>query len=97
MKIDIFIRYETSVILEKYNSVILEITDAYEGVELYVNGQSAGIQVVPTYLYDITSLCIAGHNNIIIEVATTLARENNKAKDDSYTGIAGDVNYTLTP
>ena len=87
-----FIRYETSVILEKYNSIILEITDAYEGVELFVNGQSAGIQVVPTYLYDISSHCIEGQNNIIIEVATTLARENNKAKDDSYTGITGDVN-----
>jgi hypothetical protein len=30
-------------------------------------------------------------SNIVIEVATTLERENKKAKDDSYTGITGKV------
>ncbi len=91
-----FIRYETSVNLEKNQSVILEITDAYEGVEVFVNGQSAGVQVVPTFIFDITSLCVSGQNSIRIEVATTLERENGKAKDDSYTGITGNVNLYYT-
>ena len=54
--------------------MILQITDAYEGVEVFVNGVSAGIQVVPTYLYDIAPLLKAGDNTIRIEVATTLER-----------------------
>jgi hypothetical protein len=87
-----FIRYETFVDLEKCHSIILKITDAYEGVEVFVNGKSAGIQVVPSFIFDITSLCVIGQNNIMIEVATTLERENKKAKDDSYTGITGNVN-----
>jgi len=87
-----FIRYEAYVDLEKYQSIILEITDAYEGVEVFVNGKSAGIQVVPTFIFDITSLCVSGQNNIVIEVATTLERENKKVNDDSFTGIIGNVN-----
>ena len=87
-----FICYETSVDLKKYKSILLEITDAHEGVEVFVNNQSAGIQVVPSFIFDITSLCVVGQNNIAIEVATTLERENRRAKRDSYTGITGKVN-----
>jgi hypothetical protein len=87
-----YIRYETSVNLEKNQSVILEITDAYEGVEVFLNGKCAGIQVVPTFIFDITTLSVVGQNNIVIEVATTLERENGKPKGDSFTGITGDVN-----
>jgi len=88
-----FIRYRTSIYLDKkYQNVILEITDAYEGVEVFVNARSAGIQVVPSFVYDITPLCVIGQNEIVIEVATTLERERGKAKDNSYTGITGNVN-----
>jgi hypothetical protein len=87
-----FIRYETSVELKKYTNIILEITDAQEGVEVFVNRKSAGLQIVPIFLYDITLLCMEGKNDIVIEVATTLERENKKAKKDSYTGITGNVN-----
>ena len=91
-----FIRYETGVTLEEYQSIILEITDAYEGVEVFVNGISAGIQVVPIFIYDITSLCVVGQNKIVIEVATTLERENKQVKDNSFTGITGSVNLYLS-
>jgi hypothetical protein len=87
-----FIRYETNVEIEPCRHIILEITEAYEGVEVFVNGVSAGIQVVPAFVFDITSLCVSGQNSIMIEVATTLERENKKAESDSYTGITGEVN-----
>ena len=71
-----FIRYETRFAMEKNASfAALEITDAYEGVEVFVNGKSAGIQILPPFRYDITGLCLPGENELAIEVATTLHRQ----------------------
>ena len=70
-----FLRYETSVTLEKGRKYTLEITDAYEGVELFVNGESAGIQIAPPFRYDISALVMDGENRLTIEVATTLERQ----------------------
>lgn len=86
-----FIRYETRFSPKTTASVVLEITDAYEGVEVFVNGKSAGIQVVPIFRFDITTLCNPGENELVIEVATTLERERG-CKNPSPTGITGDVN-----
>jgi len=68
-----FVRYEKTIDLTP-GKTILEISDAAEGVEVFVNGVSAGIQIVPTFLYDITPLVKEGQNHIAIEVATTLER-----------------------
>ena len=68
-------RYEKEVELSQSRKTVLEITDAAEGVEVFVNGKSAGIQIVPTFLYDITDLVKEGMNHIAIEVATTLERK----------------------
>ena len=59
----------------KIRRTYLEITDAYEGVEVFVNGESLGIQIIPTFRYDLTPYLRAGMNQIRIEVATTLERE----------------------
>ncbi len=76
-----FVRYENKLQLETIPpKAVLEITDAWEGVELFVNDQSAGTQIVPTYLFEITNLLIAGENHISIEVATTLERERAAGK-----------------
>lgn len=56
------------------DNIILEIPDAAEGVEVFVNGVSAGIQIVPVYRYDIAALVKEGSNTLTIEVATTLER-----------------------
>lgn len=84
------IRYETEIDAGEIFTR-LEITDAYEGVEVFVNGQSAGIQVIPPFRYDISKLCMSGHNKLSIEVTTTLERERTKGKDMAPTGITGDV------
>ncbi len=55
---------------------VLEITDAYEGVEVFVNGQSLGIQILPPFRYDLSSALRIGDNQLRIEAATTLEREN---------------------
>ena len=69
----------------------LEISDAYEGVEVFVNGQSAGIQVVPPFVFDLRHLVKPGENQLTIEVATTLERENGSIKKAAPTGIVGEV------
>ena len=69
-----FVRYESGFSLPRPGRVALEITDAAEGVEVFVNGQSAGIQIVPPFRYDLTPLTRQGRNEIAIEVATTLER-----------------------
>lgn len=88
------IRYEKELELSNFSSVVLEITDAHEGVEVFVNGVSVGIQIVPRYLFDISHLCKSGHNQIAIEVATTLERKHTNfltRRKAAPTGITGDV------
>ncbi len=72
-----FVRYETAFTAPAApGPAVLEITDAAEGVEVFLNGESLGIQIVPTYRYDLTGRLLPGENRLAIEVATTLEREN---------------------
>lgn len=78
-----FVRYKSRFTLPGPGRLLLEITDAAEGVEVFINGQSAGIQIVPVYRYDLTDLVKAGENELVIEVATTLERQwYESVKDD---------------
>ncbi len=68
-----FVRYETSFVLDKDEKLYLEIEDAKEGVEVFLNGESARIQIAPPYRYDLCGR--KGDNTLVIEVATTLERQ----------------------
>ncbi len=68
-----YVRYETWFSLKEDASLLLVITDACEGVEVFLNGESAGIQIVPEYRYALSGK--AGENILAIEVATTLERQ----------------------
>lgn len=50
----------------------LDIGEAYEACELFVNGASAGKKICAPYCWDISELLAEGENRIRIEVATTL-------------------------
>lgn len=105
-----FIRYEKDIEIIDKKKAILEITDAYEGVEVFINGTSLGIQVVPNFVYDLSDHIKDGKNNLVIEVATTLERQikaKNKfdvraialgqgGKPKDPTGINGEVNLYLS-
>ena len=71
-----FIRYETSLTLAQAPSGRTELTVSgpQEGLEVFVNGVSAGIQIVPDYCFDVTALLRPGLNLLRIEQATTLER-----------------------
>lgn len=70
-----FISYETSIDLPALKKAYLVIDEAYEGIEVFVNKDSLGIQIVPDFVYDITQTLQNGTNDIRIEVASTLQRE----------------------
>lgn len=77
-----FVRYEREYVHNGHEGrIVLEITDAYEGVEVFVNGQSLGIQIAAPFLYDLTDFLSPGSNLIRIEVATTLERETAALPD----------------
>lgn len=80
-----WVRYENKILLSEAKRTVLTISDAYEGVEVFVNDVSAGVQIVPTYRFDITDLVIKGENRITIEVSTTLERERASAKNQTVT------------
>lgn len=82
------IRYETRF---TGKAKALEITDAYEGVEVFVNGVGVGIQVSAPFVYDLRGIS-KEENRLTIEVATTLERERGEKKKASPTGITGEVN-----
>lgn len=77
-------RYEQTVKLPKGKNTLLTITDAYEGVEVFVNGRSAGVQVVPPFKFDISTLARPGENHIAIEVSSTLIRERMAAENREF-------------
>lgn len=76
-----YARYENSFTSEDGQEYFLEITDAAEAVEVFVNGVSLGYQIVPTYKFDITDYVNPGRNDVRIEVATTLEREMSTVPD----------------
>ncbi len=70
-----FIRYETEFTADRNHTYTLEITDAMEGVEVFVNGKTLGIQIAPGFRYDLTGNLADGANKLTVEVATTAERE----------------------
>ena len=93
------VRYEQTVEMEagECKSARLEIEDAGEAVQVFVNGTDCGIQIVPPYCYKIGALLHPGKNLIAIETATTLERQippkNRKAdwKPQNHVGLCSEV------
>lgn len=85
-----FVRYESRFSAGQGQKITLELTEACEGVEVFVNGHSAGIQIVPPFRYDLTGLAAEGENTLAIEVATTLERQcYDFLKDDVRSKMRG--------
>jgi hypothetical protein len=71
-----FVCYETMFVLESPKELLLEISNAAGAVELFINGETAEIQIVPPYLYDLSDFARQGKNYLAIEVAVTLKRNH---------------------
>ncbi len=94
-----FIAYETT--FDGADGNLLEIAEAYEGVEVWCNGRYAGMRITPPFLFDLSEAVTPGENKLRIEVATTLDRKvraigvQNRFWQDQPaiepTGIVGEV------
>jgi hypothetical protein len=71
-----FACYETIFILDDPKALLLEIPDAAGGVEVFMNGEAAGLQNFPPYHYDLSNLARRGKNYLAIEVAVILERND---------------------
>lgn len=70
-----FVRYTNTFSCISSDQIQLEITDAFEGVEVFINGTSLGIQIAPPFVYNFSNHLVTGRNQLTIEVATTLERQ----------------------
>jgi hypothetical protein len=69
-----FACYETIFVLDSPKAVALEISDAAGSVEVFMNGETLGIQIKPPYQYDLSNFTRQGKNYLAIEVAITIKR-----------------------
>ena len=70
-----FMRYEKEFDFRGHKHLCLEIENAYDGVEVWVNGNYAGMSICPPYRFDLSGLVQVGKNTLRIEVANTLDRQ----------------------
>lgn len=66
--------YETAFVWHHSGPVALDLGEAYETAEVWVNGEHAGVRIAPPYRFDIGDLLRPGPNALRVEVTTTLAR-----------------------
>ncbi len=86
-------QYTKTVKVEKdYDRIFFAPEYVYESMEVFVNGQSAGKKICPSYETDITELVNEGENEIVVKVVNTLVRSTNKTP-----GIFGPERSMLEP
>jgi hypothetical protein len=64
-----FACYETVFVLDSPKTLLLEITNTSGSVEVFLNGETAGMKLRPPYRYDLSDLAWLGKNFLAIEVA----------------------------
>ncbi len=70
------IRYRKRVVIDEVPcEACLRAEQVYEVMRVTVNGEEAGVRLTPPYQVPLTGLLRAGENEIVIEVATTPARD----------------------
>ncbi len=72
------LRYEKEFTWERTpgSRVFLNLGEAFETAEVFVNGKSAGVCICPPYRVEITEQLAEGRNALTIEVTNTLGNEN---------------------
>lgn len=76
------VRYEGTTQLEKKNierSIWLDLGNAYETAEVFVNEKSAGVRICKPYRFELTGLLKEGENRLAIEVTNTLGTQMRDA------------------
>lgn len=70
------VAYESTFELENTGRrICLNLNNAYEIAEVFVNGEKAGTAIAPPYIFDITDYIKQGINDLKIEVTNTLGSQ----------------------
>ncbi|WP_337102583.1 glycosylhydrolase-like jelly roll fold domain-containing protein [Paenibacillus sp. YIM B09110] len=71
------VRYETDLnwSLSSGKQAVLDLGEAFETAEVYLNGVSSGIRLTAPYRFDLSELLREGSNTLAIEVTNTLVFE----------------------
>lgn len=89
--------YTRSVTVQKEElscKTVLDLGDACELAEVWVNGQAAGVRMWKPYTFDISSLLKEGENELRIDVTNSLANRYDKVSLPS--GLIGPVTVSFT-
>lgn len=76
------VRYEGTTQLEKKDierNICLDLGNAYETAEVFVNGHSTGVRICKPYRFELTGLLKEGENRLAIEVTNTLGTQMRDA------------------
>ena len=57
------------------SSLILDLGNAYETAEVFINNISVGVRICKPYRFDLTSFLQEGQNQIVVEVTNTLGTQ----------------------
>jgi hypothetical protein len=90
-----FACYETVFVLDGPKVVVLEISNAAGGVEVFMNGETLGILAKPPYHYDLSNFTRQGENYLAIEVAIAL-KQNNMTIGEKWSCIIGNVQLYIS-
>ncbi len=72
------IRYQIDFNIDKPEAgriILLDLGEAYETVQVVINGTEAGVKICPPYLVEITGMIIEGDNLLQVDVTNTLVRK----------------------
>jgi hypothetical protein len=67
--------YETEFVLDGPKTLILEISEAIGGVEVFMNGETLGLRAKLPHRFDLSDLSWKGNNYLAIEVAIFINRK----------------------
>ncbi len=84
-----YLCYEKQVELPGVRQAVLELEDAYEAPEVFVNGASVGRRLHAPYRFDLSGQLVEGKNTIRIELATTPAAEVQAMAPDAGAAWSG--------
>ncbi len=56
-------------------TAVLDLGEAYETVEAWINGEHAGVCICPPYRLDVSGRLRPGKNRLVVEVTNTLVKE----------------------
>jgi hypothetical protein len=69
--------------------IFLDISDVAGSIEVFINGETAGMLIKPPYHFNLSNMAWQGKNYLAVEIAINLSRGKKKFIE----GIHNKINY----